>query len=146
MPLGHPGDSLGSRDGDFPLTPPKHWRLGERPDGKHFAGTSLHTPATEENASALRELRRLGFRSVFVPHAAIRLAQGAGRLIRTGTDKGVVAILDSRLHSAGYGRYIRRSLPPLWYTTDPDMVRNALRRLADRRRGLKALAPKRNFS
>jgi len=79
VPLGHPGDSLGSRDGDFPLTPPKHWRLGERFDGKRYAGTSLHAPATEENATALRELRRLGFRHAFVDDD-FRLARGPGEI------------------------------------------------------------------
>jgi len=79
VPLGHPGDSLGARDGDFPLTPPKHWRLGERPDGKRFAGTSLHSPATEENAAALRDLRRLGFRRAFVDDD-FRLARGPGEI------------------------------------------------------------------
>jgi hypothetical protein len=52
VPLGHPGDSLGARDGDFPLTPPPHWRTGERPDGQVFAGTSLHLPATKENPAS----------------------------------------------------------------------------------------------
>ena len=41
VPLGHPGDSLGARDGDFPLTPPTHWRLGSNREGKPCAGTSL---------------------------------------------------------------------------------------------------------
>ncbi|NOS68976.1 MAG: hypothetical protein HOP33_03515 [Verrucomicrobia bacterium] len=79
IPLGHPGDSLGSRDGDFPLTPPPHWRLGERFDGKQFAGTSLHEPATEENSKALRDLRRLGFRTAFVDDD-FRLARGPGEI------------------------------------------------------------------
>jgi len=79
VPLGHPGDSLGASDGDFPLTPPKHWRLGERPDGQRTAGTSLHAPATEENAAALRELRRLGFRCAFVDDD-FRLARGPGEI------------------------------------------------------------------
>ena len=79
VPLGHPGESLGSRDGDFPLTPPKHWRLGERFDGKRFAGTSLHAPATEENAAALRDLRRLGFHRAFVDDD-FRLARGPGEI------------------------------------------------------------------
>lgn len=70
-----------------------------------------------------------GFGSVFVPHAAVRLAQGAGRLIRSGTDRGVVAVLDSRLHHASYGTYLRRSLPAFWYTTSPEAVRAALGRL-----------------
>ena len=79
VPLGHPGDSLGASDGEFPLTPPKHWRLGERSDGKRFAGTSLHAPATEENAAALRELRRLGFKQAFVDDD-FRLARGPGEI------------------------------------------------------------------
>lgn len=79
VPLGHPGNSLGSRDGDFPLTPPPHWRLGERFDGQRFAGTSLHAPATEENVAALRELRRLGFRLAFVDDD-FRLARGPGEI------------------------------------------------------------------
>lgn len=79
IPLGHPGDSLGSRDGEFPLTPPPRWRLGERFDGKRYAGTSLHAPATEENAAALRDLRRLGFRQAFVDDD-FRLARGPGEI------------------------------------------------------------------
>ncbi|GGJ91067.1 ATP-dependent DNA helicase DinG [Pilimelia anulata] len=73
-----------------------------------------------------------GFASVSVPIAAIRLAQGAGRLIRSAGDRGVVAVLDSRLETArGYGAFLRRSLPPFWYTTRPDVARAALTRLAD---------------
>lgn len=79
VPLGHPGDSLGAMDGDFPLTPPSRWRSGQRPDGKTFAGTSLHPPATEENAAALRRLRRLGFRQGFVDDD-FRLARGPGEI------------------------------------------------------------------
>jgi ATP-dependent DNA helicase DinG len=71
-----------------------------------------------------------GFMAVYAAHAAVRLAQGAGRLIRSGTDRGVVAVLDARLATARYGRYLRASLPPFWYTTDPAVVRSALGRLA----------------
>jgi ATP-dependent DNA helicase DinG len=54
-----------------------------------------------------------------------------GRLIRSRADKGVVAVLDSRLeHASSYGPFLRKSLPPFWYTTKPDVVRAALRRLA----------------
>jgi ATP-dependent DNA helicase DinG len=66
---------------------------------------------------------------VSVPHAAVRLAQGAGRLIRATGDRGVVAVLDSRLQSARYGDFLRRSLPPFWYTTQRDVVLGALGRL-----------------
>jgi ATP-dependent DNA helicase DinG len=70
-----------------------------------------------------------GFAAVSVPRAALMLAQGAGRLIRSPADRGVVAVLDSRLATTGYGAQLRRSLPPLWWTTDLDTVTAALRRL-----------------
>ncbi len=79
VPLGHPGDSLGAKDGDFPLSPPTHWQLGCRPDGSTFAGTSLHLPATSENAEALQELRRIGFRQGFLDDD-FRLARGPGEI------------------------------------------------------------------
>ncbi len=71
-----------------------------------------------------------GFMSVAAAHAALLLAQGAGRLLRTMDDKGVVAILDPRLVTARYGGFLRASLPPFWTTTDPAIARAALRRLA----------------
>ncbi len=70
-----------------------------------------------------------GFAAVSVPRAALMLAQGAGRLIRSPDDRGVVAVLDPRLATTGYGRQLRASLPPLWWTTDLDTVLGALRRL-----------------
>ena len=70
-----------------------------------------------------------GFMSVSVPRAALLLAQGSGRLIRSREDRGVVAVLDPRLATSAYGRYLRASMPPFWYTTDPDAVRGALSRL-----------------
>jgi ATP-dependent DNA helicase DinG len=73
-----------------------------------------------------------GFLSVSATHAALLLAQGAGRLLRGMDDRGVVAILDPRLVTARYGGFLRASLPPFWPTTDPDVVRAALRRLASR--------------
>ena len=69
--------------------------------------------------------------TVSVPPASLMLGQGAGRLIRTSTDKGVVAILDPRLQTARYGAYIRRSLPPFWLTTDTEQVLSSLRALDD---------------
>jgi ATP-dependent DNA helicase DinG len=70
-----------------------------------------------------------GFMAVAASHAALLLAQGAGRLLRHAEDRGVVAVLDSRMVRAGYGAYLRASLPPFWTTTDPALVRAALRRL-----------------
>ncbi|MEU4421135.1 ATP-dependent DNA helicase [Actinoplanes sp. NPDC024001] len=72
-----------------------------------------------------------GFAAVSVPIAAVRLAQGVGRLIRSTGDKGVVAVLDSRLETArGYGAFLRKSLPPFWYTTRSEVALGALTRLA----------------
>jgi ATP-dependent DNA helicase DinG len=71
-----------------------------------------------------------GFMTVAAAQAALLLAQGAGRLLRTVTDRGVVAVLDPRLMTARYGGFLRTSLPPFWTTTDPELVRAALRRLA----------------
>ena len=68
---------------------------------------------------------------VSATHAALLLAQGAGRLIRRADDRGVVAVLDPRLATARYGTYLARSMPPLWPTSDKAVVTGALRRLAD---------------
>lgn len=70
-----------------------------------------------------------GFRSVALPRAALLMAQGSGRLIRSTQDRGVVAVLDSRLANANYGAIVRNSMPPLWYSTDTDAVLGALARL-----------------
>ncbi|MEV2224304.1 ATP-dependent DNA helicase [Nocardia vinacea] len=70
-----------------------------------------------------------GFMTVAANHAALLLAQGTGRLLRSVDDRGVVAILDSRLATARYGGYLRASLPPYWETSDPEVVTKALRRL-----------------
>jgi ATP-dependent DNA helicase DinG len=71
-----------------------------------------------------------GFMEVSANHAALLLAQGAGRLLRSMDDRGVVAVLDPRLVTKRYGEYLRASLPPFWQTTDPEVVRGALRRLS----------------
>jgi len=70
-----------------------------------------------------------GFMTVAAGHAALLLAQGAGRLLRRSEDRGVVAILDSRMATARYGGYLRASLPPFWATTDRAVVTEALQRL-----------------
>ncbi|WP_372587027.1 ATP-binding cassette domain-containing protein [Mycobacterium avium] len=66
---------------------------------------------------------------VAASHAALLLAQGSGRLLRRVSDRGVVAVLDSRMATAGYGGYLRASLPPFWQTTNGAQVRAALQRL-----------------
>ena len=62
-------------------------------------------------------------------HAALLMAQGAGRLLRATDDRGVVAVLDSRLATKRYGGFLKASMPQFWETTDPEVVRGALRRL-----------------
>ncbi|GAB1812339.1 ATP-dependent DNA helicase [Mycobacterium sp. MUNTM1] len=82
-----------------------------------------------------------GFMAVAANHAALLLAQGSGRLLRRVTDRGVVAVLDSRMVTAGYGGYLRASLPPFWQTTNGEQVRQALQRLraaSDSQEGLSA--------
>ncbi|WP_262282839.1 ATP-dependent DNA helicase [Micromonospora sp. MA102] len=87
-------------------------------------------PLAAARAAAVDAGGGSGFAAVSVPIAAVRLAQGVGRLIRATGDRGVVAVLDSRLETArGYGPFLRRSLPPFWYTTRPDVARGALERL-----------------
>jgi ATP-dependent DNA helicase DinG len=71
-----------------------------------------------------------GFMQVSARHAALLLAQGTGRLIRRTSDRGVVAVLDSRLLTARYGGFLRASLPDFWVTTDHDQALAALTRLA----------------
>lgn len=58
------------------------------------------------------------FATVDLPLVATRLAQGAGRLIRTKTDRGVVAVLDPRLAESGYRKAILAALPPMRRTRD----------------------------
>lgn len=70
-----------------------------------------------------------GFMQVAASHAALLMAQGAGRLLRATTDRGVVAILDSRIATKRYGSFILRSIPPMWTTTNLDTVTGALKRL-----------------
>jgi len=59
-----------------------------------------------------------GFRAVDLPRAATRLAQGAGRLIRNESDRGVVAVLDPRLATASYSGYLVKALPPMRRTRE----------------------------
>jgi ATP-dependent DNA helicase DinG len=70
-----------------------------------------------------------GFMQVSLPRAALLLAQGTGRLIRSVEDRGVVAILDSRIVTKRYGSVLLNSMPPLWRTSDKEIVRDSLRRL-----------------
>jgi ATP-dependent DNA helicase DinG len=87
-------------------------------------------PLTAARTQAVASSGGNGFMAVAATHAALLLAQGAGRLIRSSSDRGVVAILDPRLATARYSSYLLRSMPPFWLTTDLDVAVSALRRLA----------------
>ena len=87
-------------------------------------------PVTSARSDAIEKAGGNGFLAVSATHAALLLAQGAGRLIRTSEDRGVVAVLDPRLATAGYGSFLTRSLPDFWRTTDRAVAISALQRLA----------------
>jgi ATP-dependent DNA helicase DinG len=70
-----------------------------------------------------------GFMQVSLPRAALLLAQGTGRLIRSIDDRGVVAILDSRIVTKQYGSTLLNSMPPFYRTSDGAVIRDALKRL-----------------
>ncbi|CAN5568219.1 ATP-dependent DNA helicase [soil metagenome] len=86
-------------------------------------------PLSSARTEAIGRMGGNGFMAVSATHAALRLAQGSGRLIRRDQDRGVVAILDSRMISKGYAGFLQRSLPPFWPTTDSALVLGALQRL-----------------
>jgi ATP-dependent DNA helicase DinG len=86
-------------------------------------------PLSSARSQAVADTGGNGFMAVSATHAALRLAQGSGRLIRSASDRGVVAVLDSRLSTARYADFLRRSLPPFWATTDRVLVLAALARL-----------------
>ena len=86
------------------------------------------TQARRERAGAR------AFATIDLPHAANLLAQGAGRLIRTGTDRGVVAVLDSRLATASYRWQLVRALPPMRRTRSRAEAEEFLRSIDEQER------------
>ena len=58
------------------------------------------------------------------------MAQGAGRLIRSVSDRGVVAVLDSRVATKRYGGFLMKAMPPMWSTQNKAAVTGALARLS----------------
>jgi ATP-dependent DNA helicase DinG len=69
-------------------------------------------PVTAAHCEAIVERGGDAFSEYMVPHAALRLKQGFGRLIRTATDRGVVVLVDPRAVNKAYGRTLLRDLPP----------------------------------
>jgi ATP-dependent DNA helicase DinG len=80
-------------------------------------------PVVEARIAAIREEGGDAFHSYQVPQAAIALKQGFGRLIRSRSDRGVLALLDNRMVTKRYGRIFRESLPPYAFTTRREDVR-----------------------
>ena len=88
-------------------------------------------PVMSARASQADAAGGSGFMQVSLPRAALLLAQGTGRLIRSVDDRGVVAILDSRIVTKRYGSVLLNSMPPLWRTSEKEVVRDSLKRLKD---------------
>lgn len=83
-------------------------------------------PLMSARQKAVEEAGGNGFMAVAATHAALLMAQGAGRLVRATGDRGVVAVLDPRVERARYGSFLRKSMPDFWYTTDRNQVRRSL--------------------
>lgn len=87
-------------------------------------------PIAQARTEAVNRHRGNGFMAVSAHHAAIRMAQGAGRLIRSVSDRGVVAVLDSRVATKRYGGFLMKAMPPMWSTQNKAAVIGALARLS----------------
>ena len=80
-----------------------------------IAKLPFKVPSEPLTAARLERLQAQGvdgFRHYLLPHAALKLKQGFGRLIRSTTDLGVVLLMDSRAVSRNYGGMLMASLPP----------------------------------
>ena len=69
-------------------------------------------PVTAARIEAMKSRGEDAFWGYLLPLAALRLKQGFGRLIRSRTDHGAIVLLDDRILTRRYGRYLRASLPP----------------------------------
>ncbi|MEX2049407.1 MAG: helicase C-terminal domain-containing protein [Gemmatimonadota bacterium] len=82
----------------------------------------FRVPTEPITAARMETISRRGgdpFQGFMLPHAALRLKQGFGRLIRSRADRGVALVLDDRLVSRRYGRYLRESLPEVPFVKGP---------------------------
>lgn len=81
-------------------------------------------PVHEARIERMKAAGENWFGAYVLPQAVLRLKQGLGRLLRTREDRGVMAVLDARLHTKGYGKSIIAALPPVPKTSDiADVVR-----------------------
>ena len=81
-------------------------------------------PIVAARVRALQEDGRNAFEEYQIPEAVLALKQGFGRLIRSKTDRGILAIFDNRIHRMQYGRIFLESLPD--YATTQDLAQVAL--------------------
>lgn len=79
-------------------------------------------PIVQARAKFIDENGGRSFSDYSVPQAIISLKQGIGRLIRSNTDRGVIAILDPRLRTKGYGRDFLHSLPRMKITSELEQL------------------------
>jgi ATP-dependent DNA helicase DinG len=83
-------------------------------------------PLVEARCQRLESEGRSAFSDYSVPEAAVALKQGAGRLIRRETDRGILVIGDTRLAQMGYGRRLMAALPPMAKLQTPEEFQEAL--------------------
>jgi len=88
-----------------------------------------HDPVVQARTERLNEQGRSPFKDYFLPEAAVSLKQGAGRLIRRETDRGVLVVCDTRLSTTGYGRRLMAALPPMAKVSSQEVLLEGLSRL-----------------
>jgi ATP-dependent DNA helicase DinG len=71
----------------------------------------------------LEQEGKSGFAHLMVPEAILTLRQGLGRLLRTAEDRGLLAVLDVRLFTKGYGRRFLKALEPIPHTRNREDVK-----------------------
>jgi len=87
-------------------------------------------PLVQARAQRMESAGKNPFAHLHVPQAAIALKQGAGRLIRRETDRGILVVCDVRLTQMGYGKRIRAALPVMQEITSQDQFMQAVAALA----------------
>jgi ATP-dependent DNA helicase DinG len=131
------GDAQGGRPGCVLVASASFW------EGVDVPGSALQLviidklpfpppgdPLVEARAQRLEAQGRSAFNDYFVPEAAVALKQGAGRLIRRETDRGVLVVCDTRLATMGYGRRLLAALPAMRRLGTQAEFNEALERLA----------------